>query len=31
MKSYFLDQIKEVIVRSALSHLQDHVKNNLAC
>jgi len=31
MKYYFMDQIKEVIVRSALSYLLDHVRNNYAC
>jgi len=31
MKYYFLDQIKEVIVRSALSYLLDHIRNNHAC
>jgi hypothetical protein len=31
MKSYFMDQIKEVIMRSALSYLLDHIKTNYAC
>ena len=31
MKYYFLDQIKEIIVRSALSYLQDDIKKNHAC
>ena len=31
MKYYFMDQIKEIIVRSALSYLLDHVRNNYAC
>jgi hypothetical protein len=31
MKYYFMDQIKEVIVRSALSYLLDHIRNNYAC
>ena len=31
MKCYFLDQIKEVIVRSALSYLHDYIRENHAC
>lgn len=31
MKYYFMDQIKEIIVRSALSYLLDHIRNNYAC
>ncbi len=31
MKYYFMDQIKEVIVRSALSYLLDHIRSNYAC
>jgi hypothetical protein len=31
MKCYFLDQIKEVIVRSALGYLHDYIIENHAC
>ncbi len=31
MKYYFMDQIKEVIVRSALGYLLDHIRSNYAC
>ena len=31
LKCYFLDQIKEVIVRSALSYLHDYIRENYAC
>ena len=31
IKYYFLDQIKESIVRLALSHLHDHIRENHAC
>ena len=31
IKYYFMDQIKELIVRSALSYLLDHIRNNYAC
>ena len=31
MKQYFLDQIKEIIVRSALRYLHDYIRDNHAC
>jgi len=31
MQTYFLDQIKEVMVRSALGYVVDHIRNNYAC
>ena len=31
MKYYFMDQIKEIIMRSALGCLLDHIRNNYAC
>ena len=31
LKCYFLDQIKEVIVRSARSYLNDYIRENHAC
>lgn len=31
MEYYFLDQIKEIIVRLALSYLHDYIKKNYAC
>jgi hypothetical protein len=31
MKCYFLDQIKELVVRSALNYLHDYLKKNHAC
>ncbi|MFC1911598.1 hypothetical protein ACFLXG_00335 [Chloroflexota bacterium] len=31
IKYYFLDQIKETIVRLALSYLHDHMRENHAC
>ena len=31
MKSYFLDQIKELVVRSALNYLADYLRKNHSC
>ncbi|MBC8275768.1 MAG: hypothetical protein H8E40_12480 [Chloroflexi bacterium] len=31
LKQYFLDQIKEITVRSALSYLHDYIRANHAC
>ena len=31
MKNYFLDQIKELVVRSALNYLADYLRKNHSC
>ena len=31
MKYYFMDQIKEIVARSALSYIQEHIRSNHAC
>ena len=31
MKYYFMDQIKEIVARSALSYTQEHIRSNHAC
>ena len=31
LKYYFMDQIREIITRSTLNYLVDHIRNNHAC